>query len=262
MPLSPPEKESIQKVIAGTLRAKFRNYTPTQQSAMPFHTRLLGKDRMALFSFIQSLNTTFGTVIYEPVAVELAKRKFQTAKKGEQLGHKITKEAQDAIRKIMNELGEASRDACQKSEMEEIRKVCRQGNTEHVTLRQADIYLVDENGWHYPIDIKTAKPNIDGYEKYKETLLKWTAVILYKDPHANVGAMLGIPYNPNHPKPYKHWTVRGMVEKDTQLKVGDSFWDFLAGEPVYDDLLTCFEVVGVAMRQEIDNYFAQFNTHQ
>ncbi|MDR0411845.1 MAG: TdeIII family type II restriction endonuclease, partial [Treponema sp.] len=27
---------------------------------MPFHYRLLGRDRMALFSFIQSLNTTFG----------------------------------------------------------------------------------------------------------------------------------------------------------------------------------------------------------
>ena len=44
---------------------------------MPFHYRLLGKDRMALFSFIQSLNTTFGISIYEPVAKELAKGIFK-----------------------------------------------------------------------------------------------------------------------------------------------------------------------------------------
>jgi hypothetical protein len=32
---------------------------------MPFHARLLGQDRMALFSFIHSLNTNFGTSINE-----------------------------------------------------------------------------------------------------------------------------------------------------------------------------------------------------
>lgn len=48
---------------------------------MPFHYRLLGKDRMALFSFIHSLNTTFGTSIFEPVAVGLAKLRFKDAKR-------------------------------------------------------------------------------------------------------------------------------------------------------------------------------------
>lgn len=39
---------------------------------MPFHYRLLGKDLYAMFSFIQSINTTFGT-IWEQVAEILAK---------------------------------------------------------------------------------------------------------------------------------------------------------------------------------------------
>jgi len=43
---------------------------------MPFHYRLLGRDRMALFSFIHSLNTTFGTSIFEPVAETLASLNF------------------------------------------------------------------------------------------------------------------------------------------------------------------------------------------
>lgn len=48
---------------------------------MPFHYRLLGRDRMALFSFIHSLNTTFGTSVFEPVAESLAKSSFHISQK-------------------------------------------------------------------------------------------------------------------------------------------------------------------------------------
>jgi type II restriction enzyme len=51
-----PEKD-ITETIKACLRAKFLKYKPETDN-MPFHDRLLGKDRMALFSFIQSLNTT------------------------------------------------------------------------------------------------------------------------------------------------------------------------------------------------------------
>jgi type II restriction enzyme len=69
-------KEQITETIKICLRDKFQNYRP-KTDYMPFHFRLLGKDRMALFSFIQSLNTTFGISIYEPVAKELAKGYFK-----------------------------------------------------------------------------------------------------------------------------------------------------------------------------------------
>lgn len=70
----------IDDVIRTSLRDKFLNYKP-ESNNMPFHYRLLGKDRMALYSFIQSLNTTFGTSIFEPVAVALAKLRFKDAKR-------------------------------------------------------------------------------------------------------------------------------------------------------------------------------------
>ncbi len=40
---------------------------------MPFHTKLLGKDKIALYNFIHSLNTNFGTTIFEPVACNIGK---------------------------------------------------------------------------------------------------------------------------------------------------------------------------------------------
>lgn len=69
----------IKETIKDCIRAKFQSYKP-ETNEMPFHYRLLGKDRMALYSFIQSLNTTFGVSIYEPVAIALAAGKFRVAK--------------------------------------------------------------------------------------------------------------------------------------------------------------------------------------
>lgn len=51
MSLSKKETNNIEIVLKNALRHKFQNYNPELDS-MPFHTRLLGKDRMALFSFI------------------------------------------------------------------------------------------------------------------------------------------------------------------------------------------------------------------
>lgn len=82
----------IEDVIRNSLREKFLNYQP-ESSNTPFHYRLLGKDRMVLYSFIQSLNTTFGTSIFEPVAVALASLKHKEAKKQVVAGNKISEEA-------------------------------------------------------------------------------------------------------------------------------------------------------------------------
>ena len=259
MAMTKSEKEEIRAVIAQSLRNKFETYKPIGKTVMPFHTRLLGKDRMALFSFIQSLNTTFGTVIYEPVAEALAAGNFTHVLRGKKANGIISDGAQTIINMIKNRLETGNSMPDQHTEIEHIRAVCQKGAPISVNIRRADIYLVNHNKEYYPIDIKTAKPNIDGFEKYKENILKWTASILYENPTAKVGAMLAIPYNPYYPDEYKHWTVRGMVEIDTQIKVAEKFWDFLARKPVYADLLTCFKEVGIEMRREIDRYFLNFN---
>ena len=260
MAMNRKEKNGIKTVIAESLRRKFRTYTPKGKTVMPFHTRLLGKDRMALFSFIQSLNTTFGTAIYEPVAEALAADHFAEVHRSYKSGGVISEQAQLVISDIKNrlEIGNDKTRPSQAKEVAEIRRVCRKGGEVKIKVRQADIYLVSRNGVHYPIDIKTAKPNVDGFEKYKENMLKWTATILHENPQARVSPLLAMPYNPDYPEEYRHWTIRGMVERGTQIKVGKEFWDFLANKSVFDDLLDCFEEVGMEMRDEIDEYFADF----
>ncbi|WP_448375436.1 TdeIII family type II restriction endonuclease [Fervidobacterium sp.] len=73
------KKQQIEETIINAIKTKLLNYKPETKS-MPFHYRLLGKDRIALYSFIQSLNTTFGVSIFEPVAEKIAASKFSIVK--------------------------------------------------------------------------------------------------------------------------------------------------------------------------------------
>jgi len=50
-----------------------------------------------------------------------------------------------------------------------------------------------------------------------------------------------------------------MLDLENELKVADEFWDFLGGKNTYEDLLDCFERVGIELRDEIEGYFKRFN---
>ena len=70
--------------------------------------------------------------------------------------------------------------------------------------------------------------------------------------------MLAIPYNPYNPNPYERWTMKGLFDLPQEVMIANEFWDFLGGKGCYEELLDCFEHVGIAMRGEIDDYFKKF----
>ena len=257
MPLSDAKKRCIEDVIKTSLRQKLKKYRP-ETKEMPFHYRLLGKDRMALYSFIQSLNTTFGISIYEPVSEILASGNFATVDLQHSIGTRISTSAQTEIQKIMDELSSGQSDPSKLCEIERIRKVCTHGEFSTVKTVKVDVFLESQEGEVHIFDIKTAKPNISNYKDFKRTLLEWIAIYLAKNPDATIHSYIAIPYNPYHPDPYERWTVKGMLELDQELKVAEEFWDFLHGDCVYSDLLDCFERAGIELRTELDDYFAKF----
>ncbi len=158
----------------------------------------------------------------------------------------------------MDGLTTASISPCKPEEIETIRKVCQSGEMKRVKPTKVDIKLVDNNGTIYLIDLKTAKPNAGSFKEFKRTLLEWVAVTLANNPQATVNTMIAIPYNPYEPEPYNRWTMRGMIDLENELKVAAEFWDFLGGTGAYDELLDCFERVGIELRPEIDEYFRRF----
>jgi len=225
---------------------------------MPFHIRLLGKDRLALYSFIHSLSTNFGTAIFQPIAVALAEKRFKRAQPQVKAGNVISERAQLEIQRIMDNLATATTTPNKPEEISAIRKVCQEGRMRKVKPTKIDVLLESKKGELYLIDIKTAKPNTGEFKGFKRTLLEWAAAALAADPKVEVNTLIAIPYNPYEPQPYNRWTIREMLDLENELKVAQEFWDFLGGEGAYQDLLDCFERVGIELRPEIDEYFERF----
>ena len=256
MSLTKEQIKLIENTIKDSLRKKFQTYKP-ETSHMPFHYRLLGRDRMALFSFIHSLNTTFGTSIFEPVAETLASLNFHFAQKQFVVGDTISEQAQSEIQRIMNELT-MGKDPDKAEEIERIRVVCNRGRMNKLRTVKVDLFVQSPDGTVHLFDLKTAKPNISNFKDFKRTLLEWVAIFLAKNPNAKVNSYIAIPYNPYEPKPYERWTLKGMLDLNNELKVGKELWDFLGNDGAYEELLNCFEKVGIELRPEIDAYFSKF----
>lgn len=258
MAFSKEKITQIEDLLKSSIINKFENYNP-ETSYMPFHTGLLGKDRMALYSFIQSLNTNFGTSIFEPVAKVLAESNFKDVQLQVKAGNQISEDAQIIIDDIIESLRTATAKPNKIDEIEAIRKVCRQGRMKQIKPTKVDLYLVGNNDEIYLCDIKTAKPNKGGFQEFKRTLLEWVAVTFAQNPNAKINTFIAIPYNPYFPQPYSRWTMAGMLDLPQELKVAEEFWDFLGGKDSYEQLLGCFERVGVELRPQIDEYFKKFN---
>lgn len=256
MPLTQELFREIVEIVKNMVRQKLASYRP-ESSNMPFHYRLLGRDRMALFSFIHSLNTAFGTSIFEPVAEAIARASFTFTHRQYSIGDKITERAQIEIQQILNELTMGGTPDKQK-EIERIRRVCNQGKINHLKTVRVDLFVKDSEGVIHLFDIKTAKPNISNFKDFKRTLLEWIAIYLYSYPTAMVNSYIAIPYNPYEPEPYERWTIRGMLDLARELKVAEEFWDYLGGVGTYSQLLDCFETAGMELRSELDEYFSKF----
>jgi hypothetical protein len=213
---------------------------------------------MALFSFIQSLNTTFGTSIFEPVAVSLAKGSFKRVEKQAVIGNRISAEAQSKISEIINDLSTASIEPELEAELKKIVPYCRKGTMLNLKPVKVDLLTEKDTGELYLFDLKTAKPNASNFKDFKRTLLEWTAVAYGSGIGGKVIAKLAIPYNPYEPEPYSRWTMRGMIDLKNQIVVGKEFWDFLGGNGTYELLLGIFEQVGIELKPEIDARFARF----
>lgn len=248
----------IKEMIVDRIRAKLKSYNP-ETTKKPFHYRLLGKDRMALYSFIHSLNTTLGMSIYEQIAVSLASKNFKVAETQVKPYNKISIEAQRQLETIINELIiKNDRKPNRSQELHEIREVCQTGELKTVNLTLVDVWLENDSGELFLIDLKTAKPNIDSVKGYKRTILEWTAAELARKPEAKVSAIIGIPYNPYEPEPYNRWTLREMLDVQQEILLADELWNFIGGVGTYNKLLDAFEMAGIELRDEIDAYFNRF----
>lgn len=223
----------------------------------PFQSALLGIERMAAFSLTHSVSTTLGDY-HEIVAEAIALDEFDVVDTQRKLNNTVSVLAQGKIEEILNGLTMSAREPDHQREIESIREVCRVGDTAEVRLTNVDIWL-ERDEIVYMIDLKTAKPNKTSWESFKRTLLSWAAVHLYEHPNAEIRSIIGIPYNPYAPGPYRHWTEKGILDvlsESKQLLIGEELWSFLSGdEDAMSVILECYRVIGQRNAGRIEEIF-------
>lgn len=252
------QRDRIATLLKEQIRRKLSEYSP-ESNNMPFHIRLLGQDRMALFSFIQSINTTLGTSVFEQVAVIIATPHFKRAiNQYRNFNNTISENAQSLIQHIVDELRTARVKPNKVAEIAEILKVAQTGTLKKVKPPRIDLFLESRDGTEYYFDLKTAKPNIDEIVGFKRKILEWVAIRGAINPQPKIYTGLAIPYNPYEPQPYERWTFQGMFDLPNEIMVADEFWNFLGGKNTYEELLQIFEDVGIELRPEIDAKFSSF----
>jgi type II restriction enzyme len=257
MTLSSNQVNEISLLLLSKLREKLSRYDPETQN-MPFHTRLLGKDRMAVFSFVQSINTSLGTSIFEQIGAVIARPNFRRVEhQYSGLGQQISEQSLIVIQRILNELETASTKPNKDQEIKLIFEVS--SNPPLVTKKptRVDFFVESNDGAEYYFDIKTAKPNIGDFKQYKRNLLEWIALRGTVASPSDIHTLIAIPYNPYEPAPYQRWTLQGLYDLKKEVLVADEFWDFLGGNGTYLELLDLFEKVGMTLRPEIDSRFSQ-----
>ncbi|MGQ9534140.1 MAG: TdeIII family type II restriction endonuclease [bacterium] len=246
--------KEISELLRTTVIEKLRTYQP-ESVHMPFHYRLLGKDRYAMFSFIQSMNTTFGMSIWEQVAVILAKGTGNYGERQYKLLGEIDSKTEKLINTIHFKLRKAEIPARKMDEVGQIRKEIKKGQARVDPDSIVDLFVKIKDTENY-FDITSAKPNMKEFVALILKLLRWTALRLSQDKNANVFTRSAIPYNPYYPEPYERWTLKGLYDlKKGEILVGEEFWNFVASGNIYEELLNVFQKVGEELREEIDKKF-------
>ena len=145
MALTTQQSKQTKEYLVEKIRQKLATYDP-ETNSMPFHFRLLGKDRMALFSFIQSVNTILGTSIFEQVGKMIveprAKRAIGQYKEFE--GY-ISSEAVLKIDHIMRDLRSASRKPNKEQETKEVLALAHKGEMGKKLKKRVDLFVEMED---------------------------------------------------------------------------------------------------------------------
>lgn len=239
------EDSKITNIIERCVQKKLRNFD-TKLTYMPFHSSLVDCDKFLSYKFIHSLFTSIGMKVYKEVALEFAKRKFDTChtkyfnKKNAVIGKIVKDEVQNVIDKIL--LGEKSPNKTK--EIQQIKRaIGKKSKKAKIALKPTSLIVGNQDGVHL-FHFAPADPNITDFEKYKEILLNWVATKLTENIELDIRTYVAVPYNPFFPEDYNVSKASKVLDIENELMIGQEFWDFIGGIGTYVELVQCFKHVG------------------
>lgn len=245
MALSVKQKAEIKALVELTIKNKLSRYTRESKS-MPFLSALMQDDeKVASYSFIQSMATTLGMSLYEQFSVIIATPNSEACARNVKVGGTLSSKQKGMIGDIVNALREGRRSPSISNEIKEVLKISGSGGIAQKGGNVADFYM-KKGGVEHFFEIKTVKPNIDVFEKSKTKLLEWAA-----RKGKGVKPFLAFPYNPYAPDPYSRFTMVNMMDIGKDFLVGEEYWDLIGGKGTYIDLIDSIEEAGKGCREAI-----------
>jgi hypothetical protein len=249
--MKPEVRAELKTLLISSIQDKIRRYNPETESK-PFFEAIFSKRAVKLASLIQSFYTSFGTSIYEQMAVLLARKNAgYIAERQYVLLGEIDSKTETMINSIHLEILRTQTPGSKKQQIEQIRNSIVQGAPRRDPESIVDVFVKTPAGEEFFFDVTSVKPNIKEFRTLKKKLLRWAALRLSAERSAKVNTSLAIPYNPYYPEPYSRWTATNLFDEG-ELLVGPDFWNFVAGEEVYEEVLNIFKEVGFQLRSIID----------
>ena len=244
MPLSEIQKNEIKSLLERTIENFLEKYTP-ETFAKPFLVRLVQADTVATSSFVHSLSTTLGMSIYEQISNIIVEDTSQESSTQYKIKGFISDRQKLIIEDIIMKLSNCKEQANHNREVKEVLSASSQNDKGQETERIADFYMKRDDKEHY-FEIKTPKPNKEAVIGSKRKLLEWVALR-----QKSIKVFIAFPYNPYHPDSYNRFTVKGILDKQEELLIGEEYWDFIGGEGTFRDLKKLFDEVGRQSKRKI-----------
>ena len=242
-------KRKVKELVKNAILSKIDKYS-AETEYKPFFQAIFTKEQIVTHTVVHSFYTSFGMSIYEQLVKILAEGAGYEAHTQYNLLGEIDTKTEAIISKMDMDLRANKRKPDMKSEFNEIRDSIQKGKLLQDPDKRVDVYIKKKDGTEAYFDITSPKPNMKEFVALKKKLLRWIGLRLRTDKNAKVLTALGLPYNPYYPEPYSRWT-KGNMYDSCQLMVGQDFWNFVAGENVYDEFLDIFKEVGEELREKI-----------
>lgn len=231
-----PLKKDVVIDIENKIRSAILQYVKnfTYKNTQPLD--LLIPNERKIRSVVGGLETSMGTMVWEPVALTLAKSNgFKVLNKKilrpDPFPEKLASELYKLIHLRENRNTWINTQEC----ITRLKLICKKLNSRKTNFvppsagTGVDLYF-EKNGIEYAFDIKTVQPNVGSIKSFNKQLLEWYAYRIFKKPEVIIECKIAYPYNPYSSDFWTHSPHnRGILQPKIDAVVENEFWDFLSG---------------------------------
>ncbi len=229
-------KSSLKELLIESIRGYFKKKLLNGISTHNILDLLFPIERR-IRSLIGGLETSMGTVVWEEIAKELARRNgFKVIDIPLLAPVPFPNNLRHMIDELCNSRAEGNfvdTQTCLKQIREILDDLSFQG-TQFLPIKKkghgVDLWL-EKDDKEYMFDLKSGQPNAGDFPRYCRQLLDWYSYRLSRDPSVSLEARIAFLFNPYKRNWYDEQKTKISQHLDLELDifVEDEFWDFCSG---------------------------------